>query len=47
MIRETVTVRVPNPHGSDITVGLLSRLLKQAGVSVHEWLGPKLSGSAG
>lgn len=31
MVRVDVTVRVPNPHG------LLSRLLKQAGVDRSEW----------
>jgi len=31
------TVRIPNPHSGDIGTGLLSRLLKQAGISREEW----------
>jgi hypothetical protein len=34
-----VTVIIPNPHEGDISVGLLARLLRQAGVSREEWLG--------
>ena len=37
--RGEVTVIIPNPHEGDIGVGLLSRLLRQAGVSREEWLG--------
>lgn len=32
MIRGDVTVRVPNPHDGDIGIGLLARVLRQAGV---------------
>ena len=39
MRRGDVTVIIPNPHGGDIGVGLLRRLLRQAGVSREEWLG--------
>ncbi|MBW4421978.1 MAG: type II toxin-antitoxin system HicA family toxin [Myxacorys californica WJT36-NPBG1] len=39
MLRDDVTVIIPNPHEGDISVGLLSRLLRQAGVSREEWLG--------
>ena len=39
MLRGDVTVIIPNPHDGDISVGLLSRLLRQAGVSREEWLG--------
>ncbi|MBK1988015.1 type II toxin-antitoxin system HicA family toxin [Sphaerospermopsis aphanizomenoides BCCUSP55] len=39
MRRSDVTVIIPNPHEGDISVGLLSRLLRQAGVSREEWLG--------
>lgn len=38
MVRGPITVRVPNPHGSDIGVGLLKRILIQAGLSTDEWL---------
>ena len=34
-----VTVIIPNPHEGDVGVGLLRRLLRQAGVSREEWLG--------
>ena len=37
MIRGTMTLRIPNPHQSDIGVELLSRLLKQAYISKKEW----------
>ncbi|MFM7365578.1 MAG: type II toxin-antitoxin system HicA family toxin [Cuspidothrix sp.] len=30
--RGDITVIIPNPHEGDISVGLLSRLLRQAGV---------------
>jgi predicted RNA binding protein YcfA (HicA-like mRNA interferase family) len=39
MRRGDVTVIIPNRHEGDIGVGLLSRLLRQAGVSREEWLG--------
>ena len=31
-------VHIPNPHGSDIGIELLSRLLRQAGISEEEWM---------
>ncbi len=37
MVREDVTVRIPNPHEGSISTGLLARLLKQAGVTREEW----------
>lgn len=37
MVRDTVRLRVPNPHQGDISRDLLSRLLKQAGISKEEW----------
>jgi hypothetical protein len=34
MVRESVKVPIPNPHkGGSISVGLLTRILKQAGVT--------------
>lgn len=30
-------LRIPNPHGSDISVPLLARLLRQASISREEW----------
>lgn len=41
MRRGDVTVIIPNPHEGDIGVGLLKRLLRQAGVTRNEWLGEK------
>ena len=38
MVRDETTIRVPNPHGSEIGPALLSRVLRQAGVSRDEWL---------
>jgi len=37
MVRGDVTVRVPNPHQGAISKGLLSRGLRQAGISKAEW----------
>ncbi len=37
MVRGDVVVAIPNPHGKDIGVGLLSRVLRQAGVTRTEW----------
>ena len=37
MVRGDVTVRVPNPHQSDIGKDLLGRVLRQAGISKDEW----------
>ncbi|MCP4168002.1 MAG: type II toxin-antitoxin system HicA family toxin [Chloroflexi bacterium] len=39
MRRGDLTVILPNPHQGDIGVGLLRRILRQAGVSREEWLG--------
>ena len=39
MRRDNVTVIIPNPHEGDIGVGLLRRLLEQAGISRNEWFG--------
>lgn len=38
MIRGDVVLTLPNPHGRDIGLELLKRILKQAGVSKQEWL---------
>ena len=39
MIRGDRTLRVPNPHRSDIGKELLARLLRQAGITKDEWEG--------
>ena len=37
MIKDNITLRVPNPHKSDIGKELLSRILKQAKISKKDW----------
>ena len=37
MVRDDVVVTIPNPHGGDISIGLLTRILRQAGVSREGW----------
>ncbi|NJL28560.1 MAG: type II toxin-antitoxin system HicA family toxin [Thermoanaerobaculia bacterium] len=37
MVKGTLRVRVPNPHGSDIGRGLLSRILQEAGIDRETW----------
>ncbi len=37
MQRGSFTVRIPNPHQGEIGVGLLTRILREAGVSKEEW----------
>jgi predicted RNA binding protein YcfA (HicA-like mRNA interferase family) len=37
MQRGELTITIPNPHEGDISVGLLARILRQAGVSREEW----------
>ncbi len=37
MVRGEITLRVPNPHQGDLSLSLLSRILRQAGVSKDDW----------
>lgn len=37
MVKGGLRLHIPNPHGGDINVPLLSKLLKQAGISKSEW----------
>lgn len=37
MVRGEQRIALPNPHQGDIGVNLLSRVLRQAGVSRAEW----------
>jgi len=37
MIKGNITVRVPNPHQTDIGRELLSRVLRQAGIDRETW----------
>lgn len=39
MRRGNVTVIIPNSHEGEISVGFLTCLLRQAGVTREEWLG--------
>jgi predicted RNA binding protein YcfA (HicA-like mRNA interferase family) len=40
MRRGAATLIIPNDHEGDINPGFLSRLLRQAGVTREQWLGP-------
>lgn len=37
MIRNETRVTLPNPHQGDISIGLLARILRQAGVTRDAW----------
>jgi predicted RNA binding protein YcfA (HicA-like mRNA interferase family) len=37
MSKGDITLRIPNPHQSDIGKELLARILRQAGISRDEW----------
>ena len=37
MIKGETTLRIPNPHRSDIGRELLSRILRQVGISREQW----------
>ena len=37
MQRGDITLRIPNPHQDDIGRELLSRVLRQAGITGEEW----------
>lgn len=39
MIKANRTLYLPNPHGGDIGMGLLTRILRQAGIEKSEWEG--------
>ncbi len=38
MIKDNLRLTIPNPHRKSISKDLLSRILKQAGISKDEWL---------
>jgi len=38
MLNGELSITIPNPHGEDISVDLLRRILKQAGIPRNEWL---------
>jgi predicted RNA binding protein YcfA (HicA-like mRNA interferase family) len=37
MVKEEITVRLPNPHESDIGKELLKRILRQAQIDTDTW----------
>lgn len=37
MIKGGLTLTVPNPHRGDIGIGLITRILRQAGIDKDEW----------
>lgn len=37
MVRDSLRVRIPNPHQGDISQNLLARILKQVGIDLEEW----------
>jgi predicted RNA binding protein YcfA (HicA-like mRNA interferase family) len=38
MVKGSLRLALPNPHQKDISVELLVRILRQAGVSIEEWV---------
>ncbi len=38
MIKNNISLTVPNPHDGEISVDLLARILKQAGISRKQWV---------
>ncbi|HEX8493673.1 MAG TPA: type II toxin-antitoxin system HicA family toxin [Pyrinomonadaceae bacterium] len=37
MLKEDISLHIPNPHQSDIGKELLARILRQAGIDKAEW----------
>ena len=37
MVKDDITIRVPNPHQADIGRELLARILRQAAISRDNW----------
>jgi predicted RNA binding protein YcfA (HicA-like mRNA interferase family) len=37
MQSETLKLRIPNPHGDDIHIGLLKEILRQGNISWQDW----------
>lgn len=38
MVKEDLVLTIPNPHKKEIGLDLLSRILKQAGITKKEWI---------
>jgi predicted RNA binding protein YcfA (HicA-like mRNA interferase family) len=39
MTKSNLVLTIPNPHRNNISIDLLSRILKRAKISHHEWTG--------
>jgi predicted RNA binding protein YcfA (HicA-like mRNA interferase family) len=37
MVKDSLKLRIPNPHQGDISRGLLAEILRQAEISREEW----------
>ena len=37
MVKDTLRLRIPNPHQSDIGPGLLRQILREADIDLAEW----------
>ena len=37
MVRERLKLYLPNPHGGELSAGLETRLLREAGIAEEEW----------
>jgi predicted RNA binding protein YcfA (HicA-like mRNA interferase family) len=37
MMKGKIQVTIPNPHVGDISIGLLKKILRDAGISREEW----------
>ena len=38
MVRGTLKLRIPNPHQRDVGVSLLKEILRQADITLDEWM---------
>lgn len=38
MVKENLTLTIPNPHKEDISKSFLLKILKQAEISIQDWL---------
>jgi len=37
MVKGDLVLTIPNPHGSDVSVGLLKVILRQASITRRDW----------
>ena len=38
MLKDDLTLTIPNPHQSDIDKPLLLKVIKQAGIKIQDWI---------